>query len=59
MSSRAVCVRCGGERADFDQICPSCGHRPEGEGLLPFVKVSNSATMARAVLAAQGYATFQ
>lgn len=29
------------------------------EGLLPFVKVSNSATMARAVLAAQGYATFQ
>lgn len=29
------------------------------EGLLPFVKVANSATMARAVLAAQGYATFQ
>ena len=28
------------------------------EGLLPFVKVANSATMARAVLAAQGYATF-
>ncbi len=34
MSSRAICVRCGGERSDFDQICPSCGHRPEGEGLL-------------------------
>jgi len=32
--SRAVCVRCGGERAGFDQICPSCGQRPEGEGLL-------------------------
>lgn len=32
--SRAICVRCGGERAGFDQICPSCGHRPEGEGLL-------------------------
>ncbi len=28
------------------------------EGLLPFVQVANSATMARAVLAAQGYATF-
>jgi hypothetical protein len=34
VSSRAICVRCGGERSDFDQICPSCGHRPEGEGLL-------------------------
>jgi len=32
--SRALCVKCGGERARFDQICPSCGHRPEGEGLL-------------------------
>jgi len=31
---RALCVKCGGERTRFDQICPSCGHRPEGEGLL-------------------------
>ena len=31
---KAVCVRCGGERARHDQVCPSCGHRPEGEGLL-------------------------
>lgn len=30
----AVCVRCGGERATYDAICPACGHRPEGEGLL-------------------------
>jgi len=30
----AVCVRCGGFREDYQQICPSCGHRPEGEGLL-------------------------
>ena len=30
----AVCVRCGQERADWNQICPHCGHRPEGEGLL-------------------------
>jgi hypothetical protein len=32
--SRAVCVRCGQIRSDFRQICPSCGHRAEGEGLL-------------------------
>lgn len=32
--SRAVCVRCGGERPDYTQTCPRCGHRPEGEGLL-------------------------
>lgn len=31
---KAVCQRCGGGRESFDQICPSCGHRPEGEGLL-------------------------
>ena len=30
----AVCVRCGGMRDGFDRICPACGHRPEGEGLL-------------------------
>jgi hypothetical protein len=27
-------VRCGGERDRWDQVCPGCGHRPEGEGLL-------------------------
>lgn len=32
--SRAVCVRCGTERSDYRQICPECGHRSEGEGLL-------------------------
>ena len=31
---RAVCVRCGADRATHDQICPTCGHRPEEEGLL-------------------------
>lgn len=31
---RAICVRCGGERADFAQICPSCGHTPNAEGRL-------------------------
>lgn len=30
----AICVRCGGERRDFDQICPSCGHVPMAEGRL-------------------------
>jgi hypothetical protein len=32
--SRAICVRCGSERSDFDAICPSCGHRPDDEGRL-------------------------
>ena len=32
--SRSICVRCGGERARHDQVCPACGHRPEGDGLL-------------------------
>jgi hypothetical protein len=31
---RGVCVRCGEERADWREICASCGFRPEGEGLL-------------------------
>jgi|JI10StandDraft_1071094.scaffolds.fasta_scaffold111796_4 hypothetical protein len=31
---RAVCVRCGSEKPGWDTICPGCGHRPEGEGLL-------------------------
>lgn len=30
--SRAVCVRCGGERERWDAICPACGHRPDEEG---------------------------
>ncbi len=30
----AVCVRCGSLRQGFDQICPKCGFRPDGEGLL-------------------------
>jgi hypothetical protein len=32
--SRAVCVKCGADRTAYEQTCPSCGHRPEGEGLL-------------------------
>src|SRR5688500_10630396 len=31
---KSVCLRCGVIRGSFDQICPQCGHRPEGEGLL-------------------------
>jgi hypothetical protein len=34
MKKGAVCVRCGGFRAVFRDICPHCGHRPEGEGVL-------------------------
>lgn len=32
--SRAVCVRCGADRVDYAAICPACGHRPVGDGLL-------------------------
>ncbi len=31
---RALCVRCGGSKRSYDAICASCGHVPEGEGLL-------------------------
>jgi hypothetical protein len=34
LNDEAVCVRCGGFRADYRLICPHCGHRPDGEGLL-------------------------
>ncbi|MBX2803429.1 MAG: zinc ribbon domain-containing protein [Myxococcales bacterium] len=33
-TTRCVCVKCGADRQEVAQICPSCGHRPEGEGLL-------------------------
>lgn len=32
--NRAICVRCGSIRANFETICPSCGHRPDDEGRL-------------------------
>lgn len=32
--TRAVCVRCGASRTEFRDICPGCGYRPEGEGVL-------------------------
>lgn len=32
--TRAVCVRCGAIRPGWEGPCPSCGHRPEGEGVL-------------------------
>lgn len=31
---RAICVKCGADRTDFDAICPACGHRPDDEGRL-------------------------
>ncbi len=34
MSIGAVCVRCGATRSTYDQVCPSCGLEPEGDGLL-------------------------
>ena len=32
--SRSVCLRCAAERTRYDQVCPSCGHTPTGDGLL-------------------------
>lgn len=32
--TRGVCIRCGGDRARYEQVCPACGHAPSGEGLL-------------------------
>lgn len=34
MTAQAVCGRCGGRKPDYDRICPHCGFRPEGDGLL-------------------------
>ena len=34
MAEAAICQRCGGRRDGFEQICPACGHRPQGEGLM-------------------------
>lgn len=31
--SRAVCGRCGTDKAAFDAVCPACGFVPEGDGL--------------------------
>lgn len=30
----AICLKCGQSKSDFDVICPHCGHRPFGDGLL-------------------------
>ncbi|MCA9571772.1 MAG: hypothetical protein KC656_28235 [Myxococcales bacterium] len=30
----ALCVRCGFTKADYLSVCPDCGHRPEGDGVL-------------------------
>lgn len=32
--SRAVCLRCGADKGAPEHVCPACGHRPDGDGLL-------------------------
>ena len=32
--NRAVCARCGDSRTDFREVCPACGFRSDGEGVL-------------------------
>jgi len=34
VSGAAICARCGDYKARYDQVCPGCGHRPAGDGLL-------------------------
>ncbi len=31
---RALCIRCGRDKRDYLAVCPGCGHRPEGDGVL-------------------------
>lgn len=31
---KAVCTKCGDIHARYDQVCPACGARPAGDGLL-------------------------
>ena len=31
---KAVCVRCGMEKDHYAHVCPSCGNRPDGDGML-------------------------
>lgn len=32
--AKAVCVQCGDPKSSWEQVCPGCGGRPEGDGLL-------------------------
>ncbi len=40
--SRAVCTRCGADRAAIELACPGCGHRPSRDGLLVAWLVSDA-----------------
>lgn len=31
---KAVCVRCGMEKDHYAHVCPACGNRPDGDGML-------------------------
>ena len=54
MSGRAICARCAAEREDWRAICPACGHRPVGEGLLVAWLLSDSNLDTAALAEAAG-----
>lgn len=31
---KAICVRCGMEKDHYGHVCPACGNRPDGDGML-------------------------
>ena len=49
--------RCGAVRGDFRQICPSCGHRPDGEGRVSFYGIIDMLVIVSMLAPIVGLAT--
>lgn len=50
---KAVCVRCGAEKDHYGNVCPACGNRPDGDGLL-VAWIASDAHLDAVALAAVG-----